>query len=112
MNDIRNFLIIISLLFQSLEISRREEWYVAGLQKSYRWSITGVNIVELDNQNRIVNGVITDINGHYVFEVKDINHDIQISYIGYNNQTFKVNSRTIIDIVLEEKTETLKKLEL
>lgn len=113
MNDIRNFLIIISLLFQSLEIMA-QGGVIRGriTEKATGDPLPGVNIVELDNQNRIVNGVITDINGHYVFEVKDINHDIQISYIGYNNQTFKVNSRTIIDIVLEEKTETIEEVRI
>jgi len=74
------------------------------IEKSTGLSLPGVNVVELDPQNRIVNGVITDINGNYVFEVANTENNIQVSYIGYDLQTFKINSRTIIDIELEEKS--------
>jgi TonB-linked SusC/RagA family outer membrane protein len=109
MNYIRNFLLIISLLFLNLEIMAQVGGVIRGQikDKTTGESLPGVNIVELDNQNRIVNGRPTDINGNYVLEVTDINHNIQVSYLGYNSQTFKINSRTIINIELEQKTEDI-----
>ena len=114
MSDIRNFLLIISLLFLNLEIMAQEGGVIRGQikDKTTGESLPGVNIVELDNQNRIVNGRPTDINGNYVLEVKDINHNIQVSYLGYVSQTFKINSRTIINIELEEKTENIKEVSI
>ena len=112
MNYIRNFLLIICLLFQGIEIMAQTGGVIRGqiTDKSTNEPIPGVYIVELDNQNRIVNGIVTDINGNYVFEVADISHNIQISYLGYKNQTFTINSRTIINIKLEETTEAIEEV--
>ena len=114
MSDIRNFLLIISLLFLNLEIMAQAGGVIRGQikDKTTGESLPGVNIVELDNQNRIVNGRPTDINGNYVLEVKDINNNIQVSYLGYVSQTFKINSRTIINIELEEKTENIEEVRI
>ena len=97
---------IICLQFQSIETKAQGKGVIRGriTDKATNTPLPGVNIVELDEQNRIVKGVISDINGNYVCEVTNTNHDIQISYIGYKNQNFKINGRTIIDIELEESS--------
>lgn len=66
--------------------------------------IPGVNVVEMDDQNRIIKGVITDINGNYILEVSDSENSIQVSFVGYHTQQFKINNRSRINIELEPKT--------
>ena len=63
MNSIRNFLLIISSLLLNLEIMAQTGGVIRGriIDKSEGDPLPGVNVVELDNQNRIVNGVITDL---------------------------------------------------
>ena len=70
-------------------------------------SLPQVNIAELDKNGRIVTGDVTDLNGNYTMQVSDVNNDIQISYIGYKKQTFKVNGRSTIDIKLEPESVSL-----
>ncbi len=112
MNSIRNFVLIIGSLLLNLEIMAQAGGVIRGriTDKSEGDPLPGVNVVELDDQNRIVNGIITDINGNYVLEVKDIDHTIQVSYIGYKSQTFTIDSRTTINIDLEPKTEAIEEV--
>lgn len=51
-------------------------------------------------------GTITDFNGKFAIDAQD-DSKIQLSYIGYLTQIFKVDSRTNYNIVLEEDTKTL-----
>jgi len=74
--------------------------------------LVGVNIAEIDKNGRIITGNVTDPNGNYTFPVSDVNNDIQISYIGYIKQTFKVNNRTTIDIKLESESISLEDVQV
>lgn len=71
------------------------------VEKSTDEPLPGVTVIELDQNNRVVKGVITDINGDYVIEVTDAQHLIKISYVGYESQTFAIANRTEINIEME-----------
>ena len=49
-------------------------------------------------------GTTTDADGRYVFSGVANNASIEVSFIGYATQTQPVNSRSVIDFVLEEDT--------
>jgi TonB-linked SusC/RagA family outer membrane protein len=51
-------------------------------------------------------GVTTDIDGSYSIEVSN-NEKLVISYIGLESQTIEVGDKTVIDIILKEKTSEL-----
>jgi len=70
-------------------------------------TLVGVNIVEIDKNNRFISGTVSDFNGNYVFKVSDVSNVVQISFIGYTKQTFLVEGRTLIDISLEPESFTL-----
>ncbi|MBL7111202.1 MAG: SusC/RagA family TonB-linked outer membrane protein [Bacteroidales bacterium] len=67
-------------------------------------TLVGVNIVEIDKNNRFISGTVSDFNGNYVFKVSDVNNIVQVSFIGYSKQTFLVEGRTQIDINLEPES--------
>lgn len=62
--------------------------------------IIGATVVELDANNRIIQGTITNIDGDYTLQVSSPNVNIQYSFIGYKTVIEKVNGRTLIDITL------------
>lgn len=70
-------------------------------------TLVGVNIVEIDKNNRFISGTVSDFNGNYVFKVSDANNIVQVSFIGYTKQTFLVEGRTQIDVNLEPEAFTL-----
>lgn len=66
--------------------------------------LPGVNIVEVDNTNRIVNATISDLNGQYVIKIKNKEHILRYSYIGYESQQVVIHNRPVINVVMVEKT--------
>lgn len=68
-------------------------------------AIIGANIIEVGTTN----GTVTDIDGNYSLDVED-NATIQVSYIGYHDQTINTSGRTSINIVLVEDTKALDEL--
>ena len=73
-------------------------------------SIIGASVTEIDVNNRIVNGNITDVNGHYVLKIKNSENRISFSYIGYVKQVRKIGNSKNINIILEENTQNIKEV--
>jgi len=67
-------------------------------------TLMAVNIVEIDKNGRFISGTVTDINGNYVLKVSDEKNQVQVSFIGYKKQTFSIDGRTTIDIILETES--------
>ena len=105
-------LLILFLAFQFSGITAQDKAIIRGrvIEKGTDIPLPGVTIIEQDDQNRVVKGVITDINGNYVLEVTDASHTIKISYIGYKSQNFKIDSRDRIDIQLETSNTELEEV--
>lgn len=106
MKRILTIIFLISIVSSHQESLAQKRTVIRGqiVDKAAGIPLPGVNIVEFDDQNRIVNGIISDVNGNYVFEVSNPEHNIQVSFIGYESQTFKINSRSTINIELQEST--------
>lgn len=51
-------------------------------------------------------GTITDIDGNFTLSVAS-NASLKVSYVGYKEQTVKINNQTSLSIVLQEDTELL-----
>ncbi len=64
--------------------------------------LPGVNVVELDRNNRIVKGSITDLYGNYVLSITSRENYIQFSFIGYKTQTMPIGDRTSVNVILQE----------
>jgi len=67
-------------------------------------TLMAVNIVEMDKNGRFISGTVTDINGNYVLKVTDEKNEVQVSFIGYKKQSFTIDGRTTIDIILETES--------
>lgn len=51
--------------------------------KTNNETLVGVTVTEVNAENRIINGVITDINGQYILRAKSKSNKIVFSYIGF-----------------------------
>lgn len=70
--------------------------------------VIGVNVAEVDANNRVVSGTITDFNGRYVLRVKNTANKLTFSYIGYSKQTKKIGTATRVDVVLVDDTQNMR----
>ena len=111
MKQIIIFALVLSYTL-SLQVFAQSSTVIRGrvTEESSGEPLPGVNIVEIDDQNRIVKGVITDINGNYVLEVDNASHSIRVSYLGYKSKTFSIDSRSTINVTLQQKTTELEEV--
>lgn len=65
-------------------------------------AVQGASISVMDADNRIVSGTSSDIEGNYVLKNVNPKNRISVSIIGYKTVTVTVNSRTEINITVEE----------
>ena len=62
------------------------------------------NVVEVDNNKRIVAQGVTDINGNFSFRIKNPKDKIMVTYIGYAPVTLPINKRHY-NIVMKSNTQ-------
>jgi len=70
-------------------------------------AIIGASVVEIDANNRVVSGTVTDLNGHYVLKVKNPENKISFSYIGYIKQIKTVGTAHTLNVVLDDTSQTI-----
>jgi TonB-linked SusC/RagA family outer membrane protein len=63
-------------------------------------AIIGASVVEIDKDKRFITGISTDINGNFALRVTSLQHQIQVSFLGYKTFVTAINGRTTIDIQL------------
>ncbi len=68
--------------------------------------LPGVNIVEIDGSNRMVNATVTDMNGNFVLPIKSAKNKLKISYIGYQTQILPIN-KSVYKVVLKDQARQL-----
>jgi TonB-linked SusC/RagA family outer membrane protein len=66
-------------------------------------ALIGVTVVEINNDNRVLNGVITDVNGGFTLKISNPNNSLRISYVGYKTIEVKVNGSEPLNIVLSQE---------
>jgi hypothetical protein len=63
--------------------------------------LPGATIVELDANNRVVAGEITNMDGDYQIVLSSPNATVQYSFIGFKTVVENVNGRSFISVTLE-----------
>ncbi|MEX2369420.1 MAG: SusC/RagA family TonB-linked outer membrane protein, partial [Bacteroidales bacterium] len=53
--------------------------------------VIGANIIEYDDENRIINGTITNVNGDFVLEMRNSANIVKVSVIGYETKVIPVS---------------------
>lgn len=61
-----------------------------------------VNVVEVNNENRIVTHAVANANGEYSIVIKDPSNKLRVNYVGYETQNLSINS-TKINIRMNQK---------
>jgi len=70
-------------------------------------TLIGVVICEINEQDRTLNGTMTDLNGNFALRLSSPDNKIRISYIGYKTKEFLAAGQTYFDVKLEEETVVL-----
>ncbi len=87
-----------------LTIFAQESSVIRGriLDKTDKSPIIGATIVEYDNDDRAINGSITNTNGDFVLKMENLSNKVRVSVIGYETTEIKVDPTINIIVELEE----------
>ena len=96
----KQILLILYMVLITTMISAQKH-IVRGKVSDDMGGIIGATVVELDANERIIQGTVTNIDGDYSLQVSSQKATIQFSYVGYKSVTEKVNGRSTINITLE-----------
>lgn len=94
MKKINITIILIFALFSFIEgFAQGGKAVVRGrvLDKGDKSPVVGATVVEMDKDSRVVSGTTTDINGDFVYEVRNLGNVLKVSFIGYNATEVKPN---------------------
>jgi len=72
--------------------------------------LPGVNVVEMNQNERVISGTITDLNGEFILKVQSSSNSLQFSFIGYKSHTAEIGSSTFIEVSLDEESTALEEV--
>ena len=103
MKKIKNTIVLVFTLICVLHAGAQEKTIIRGriIDKADKTTIIGANIVEFDENERVVGGTITNVNGDFILEVSNPQHKVKVSVIGYNAKEIAVSSTQNLVVELE-----------
>ena len=106
MKKIKNTIILILALFSFVGAYSQTKTTIRGkvVDQKDKSAVVGATIVESDKDNRVVNGTITDIDGNFVYEMKNPANSMKATVIGYQTKPFKPTpgKSMVIELVSSE----------
>ncbi|SKB87628.1 SusC/RagA family TonB-linked outer membrane protein [Alkalitalea saponilacus] len=101
---LRSVLLIQALLLITIASTAQQRAIVRGKVTSAfePQGVIGVTVAELDANNRLVSGTVTNLDGNYLLEVRNIENRLQFTSIGYLDQIVEIQGRTTINVVMNE----------
>ena len=109
MKTLRYYLTISLLLMTTLAMAQITR--VSGTVSDDFDVLPGVNVVEVDASNRMVNATVTDMNGNFVLAIKSQSNKIRFSYMGYQQQVLPIN-KAVYKIQLVENAKQMQTVEI
>ena len=96
--------VVLFSLPMSAQISR-----ISGTVSDEFGGIPGIQVKELDSNNRIVSSAITDANGNFTMVVKNQKNKLVFHGMGYQDKTFQIN-KTVYKVNMAEAVKQMKDL--
>jgi TonB-linked SusC/RagA family outer membrane protein len=103
MNRIRPAIIIIVSLCNFFIAGAQDKTIIRGrvIDTTDNTTIIGANVVEFDNEERVVNGTITNVNGDFLLQLINPSNKVRVSLIGYKAQDIDIDPTKSITVLLE-----------
>ena len=106
MNKYIKILMLWAVLLSTLPISAQIN-RISGTVSDEFGGIPGVQVKELDSNNRIVSSAITDANGNFTMVVKSQKNKLVFHGMGYQDKTFPIN-KTVYKVNMAEAVKMMK----
>ncbi len=112
-NIISRLILLTTLIYLPVDAFSQQEIVVSGrvISLSDGAGIPYATIALLDQNNRVIEGTATDLDGNYTIQIPS-NGKLQYSFIGHTTQIVDVGGRKNIDIRLEESVQSLEEVRI
>jgi TonB-linked SusC/RagA family outer membrane protein len=106
MKKIKNAVVLIIALCSFFGAYSQTKTTIRGkvIDQKDKSAVIGATVVESDKDNRVVSGTITDVDGNFVYQMKNPANIMKVSVIGYQAKPFKPNPdrAVVIELVSED----------
>lgn len=97
----RIFILLITLCIISADYSYSQSTVKGTVTSKSGTPVPGVTIVEVNQNDRQINGTNTDNNGAYTLRISSTANKLRFSHIQYATKTENIDARTTIDVQLD-----------
>ncbi len=70
-------------------------------------TLVGVNVIEIDNTNRMVSATVTDVNGRYLLVVRNPENRLMFSFVSFKTQAIEVGEHRTLNVQLVEEIQEI-----
>lgn len=95
--------IVLLFLLGITTVKAQSGHIVSGTVSDTEGPMIMVNIVERDNEDRIIEATYSDMNGNYSIRVKNPKDKLEFSFIGYETESFDIGDKKIINVTLKSQ---------
>ena len=74
--------------------------------------LPGATVVELDKNNRVIKGSVTDIDGNFVLPISSRENNIQFSFIGLKSEIMKIGDQNSFNVQLVEDVKMIESVQV
>ncbi len=112
MKKVKHILLISLIFLTTFTAFSQQSAIIRGrvIDKAEKTPVIGVNVIEYDDENRIINGTITNVNGDFTLEMKNINHIVKVSVIGYETKEIEPDPSKPMTIELAQSNMELEEV--
>jgi TonB-linked SusC/RagA family outer membrane protein len=91
MKRIKRIIFLLIALCSFIEAFPQGKVVIRGriFDKADKSTIIGANVIEYDRDNRVITGTVTNVNGDFVLELRNITDKVLVSIIGYKSIEIK-----------------------
>ncbi len=108
MNKYIKIIMLLAVVLFTLPASAQNR--ISGTVSDEFGGIPGIQVKELDANNRIVSSAITDANGNFTMIVKNLKNKLQFHGMGYNDKTFTPIKTSPYRVNMNESTKQMKEV--
>ncbi|MCF0199296.1 MAG: SusC/RagA family TonB-linked outer membrane protein [Bacteroidaceae bacterium] len=99
-----------ALAFMALPVSAQNR--VSGTVSDEFGGIPGIQVKEVDSNNRIVSSAITDANGNFTMTVKNAKNKLVFHGMGYTDKVYTPINKSVYKVNMNEATVTMKAVDV
>lgn len=92
-------------LFSARVVAQGNGVTISGTVSDEFGPVLGAHVMEITEDQRIIESVVTDMNGHFSLKVRDTRHKVRFSYVGCKEQLLPIGQRRLYEIFLQSDTQ-------